>query len=401
MTHVVIIGGGAAGLAAAAAASGAGAQVTLLEAKDRVGKSILATGNGRCNLTNMQMSPLAYSDPEGVTPLLEKYTPARVRMMFEDFGLISQAEDDGRVYPASNTASSVLDVLRNACKRRGVHEVCDCHVASIEPAAQGFNVHAGEEMFHADRVIVTVGGGVDLLSGIGHTVTPFSPVLCSLATDTKPLRGLSGLRAKAMVSVYRSGAGEDPIYAEPGEVLFRDYGLSGIVIFDISRVAKEGDILSLDLLPVPADMLETALHQRLEELRDEARHFGAPGPTYSDLLCGMLHARINDAVLRAAGCRPTSAARAQKFGAIARAFKDLRVQVKGVGDTKHAQVTRGGAVLSEFDPIKLESKLHPGLYAAGETLDVDGVCGGYNLHWAWASGTAAGLSAAAPKLRVV
>ncbi len=396
MNDVIVVGGGAAGLAAAVSAAQAGSDVTILEAGKRVGQKILKTGNGRCNLTNTQVSAADYHETFYAAPLIEAYPADRVLDFFDDLGLLTVEEEDGRVYPLSNSANTVLDVLRNACARLGVKVQCEHEVKSIASIDNGYEIAcSNESSFSARRVIVATGGGQDLLSCLGHTIEPMQPVLCSLATDTKPLRGLSGVRVHAKVSAYESEGAEEPYAWLFGEVLFRDYGLSGIVIFDMSREVDEGDYLSLDFLPQVAleDCVEWIV-ATYREMSACAREHGTAEPTYSDLFCGVFHKRLNEALLRMAQVKPSAPADAAKLPAVVAVAKDFRVQVLGVGDASKAQVTRGGVAIDEFDPHTLESRLCPGVFAAGETLSIDGRCGGFNLHWAWASGIATGIEAA-------
>lgn len=347
----------------------------------RVGQKILATGNGRCNLTNMQLSPADYNAPEFVAPTLAEFPPEKIRAWFEHFGLLTREEREGRVYPLSNMANSVLDVLRLACQRLGVRTIINSKVNNVDGVK-------------ADAVVVASGGGSTLLQSAGHPLVPFSPVLCSLKTDIEPIRGLAGVRAFAQVSVMRREEGEVQLVArEKGEVQFKDYGVSGVVVFDLSRVALPDDWLSLDLLPDMAEEEVVALLQRRIEAFAEDTADGAR-PSYEELLTGMFHSRVSMCILREAKVKPTARVSEEGLSQIARLCKDIRLGVKGPGDVRHAQVTRGGARLDEFDAKTLESRIHPHLFAAGETLDVDGRCGGFNLHWAWASGIVAGRNAA-------
>jgi len=364
MPHLIIAGGGAAGLAAAVTAASHGARVTLLERADRVGKKILQTGNGRCNLTNLAVSPDAYNAPAFVAPVLSALDCNAMREFFASLGLMTYADNEGRVYPVSDAASGVLDVLRLASEERGVQTVCSFDAVSLRGSTV---VSADGRKVHGDAVLVATGGGTELLRSAGHTITPFSPILCPLKTDIAPLRGLSGLRAKCAVTLSRDGRS---LHTMRGEVLFRDYGVSGIVIFDLSRFAKAGDALSLDLLP---DIAEEELCKLLRD-----RRIAHPTRRGEAFLTGVFHSRIALAVLRAAGSDDPAA--------LAHAAKALTVAVQGCGDRKQAQVTRGGAKLDEFDPATLRSRKNAQLYAAGEALDIDGACGGYNLHWAFASG---------------
>lgn len=396
--RVVVVGGGAAGLAAAISAARAGANVTIAEAGARVGQKILKTGNGRCNLTNANVQLTDYYNGAAIMPLLEAYPTSRVLSFFGELGLLVTEEEEGRIYPLSNTANTVLDVLRAACKWSNVDVRCGHEVTDIQTMESGYRVICtNNRNIDTQRVIIATGGGTSLLSCMGHTIDPFAPALCPLKTDVKPLKGLSGVRARARVSAYADEESITPLATRYGEVLFRDYGLSGIVIFDMSREVGSGGILSLDFLPqlspVQCDAYFSAKYASLSQSVNEL--FGR-APNFTELMCGCFHTRVNDAVVRMAGFKPSEPVMADMLPQIAAAAKNFRVNVTGVADTTLAQVTRGGASPWEFDSITLESKLRPGVYAAGETLNVDGRCGGFNLHWAWASGMAAGSAAAQP-----
>ena len=372
--RVVIVGGGAGGLAAAVAAGRLGARVSILEKANRVGKKLLKTGNGRCNLSNRNISPEGYNCPEFVATLLSRIGPRELLEWFAELGLWPCEDEEGRVYPRSDTASSVLDVLRLGCADVEAEEICSTEVTAILPRSEGgfrlLTRESGE--FTADRVIVSAGGGTALLRPLGHRYVPFTPALCPLKTDTDPIRGLSGLRVKCAARLTRGG---EEIAAEQGELLFRDHGVSGIMALDLSRVARPGDRLSLDLLP-EADLhsLRTWIRSRRGLVNEER-----------EVLTGLFHRRVGEALLRRAGGDGEK---------LCELIKDFPLTVEGLADTANAQVTRGGAELSAFDPLTLESRLIPGLYCVGEALDVDGRCGGFNLHWAFASGMAAGRSAA-------
>lgn len=369
--HVAVIGGGAGGLAAAIAAAKAGAAVTIYEKQNRVGKKLLKTGNGRCNLTNLSVSPEGYNHPGFVAPILAQTDAAALLAFFSALGLLTVSDREGRVYPRSDTAASVLDVLRLGCAANGVRELCSAEVTALAREDKGYRLSLIDgTAAHADRVILATGGGTAPASPLGHRLVPFSPVLCPIKTDVAAIRSLSGLRVKCRAHLLRRGR---EIYAEDGEVLFRDYGVSGIVILNLSRFARKGDELSLDLMPdIGSDALSELLSSR--PFRGE------------ELLTGVFHRRVAEAIVRAsANSSPT---------ALSRTIRSFTLTVQGPGDTAGAQVTRGGADTAQFDPETLESRLCPGLYMIGEALDIDGRCGGYNLHWAFASGLAAGRSAA-------
>jgi len=389
---VLIIGGGAAGLCAAIAAAREGAAVTVVEASPRVGRKVLVSGNGRCNLSNIHAAPGAFNRPEFVQPVLDEYPCERIRSFFGGLGLLTFADDEGRVYPVTNAAASVLDVLRLECAHLGVDVRCTVEVLAVSPAAgaAGPQVATREgETFSADALIVTTGGGSDLLASTGHGSVERRPVLGPLRTATDPIRGLSGVRVRCAASLLAAGdgAGSPAVLAtERGELLFRDYGVSGIMVFDLSRVLEPNCVISIDLFPDTelADLREL-LVRRCQDLSWRSAE---------TFFTGMLHERLARAVLRAAGVGPHTPPDRLPLERLAALLKDFRLDVLGMGHVAQAQVTRGGAAVDDFDATTMESRRVPGIFAAGEVLDVDGRSGGFNLHWAWASGIVAGESAA-------
>ena len=398
MRQVVVIGGGASGmLAALTAAEEPENRVILLERQQRLGRKLLATGNGRCNLTNTAAAPEHYHGAEAdfVRPALEKFGPADTLRYFHSLGLLTVEEYGGRVYPLSNAANSVLDVLRYALERAGVELRCGCPAREIRRHGAGYAVVTEADTLKADALIVACGGcagaklggvkdGYELLKPLGHKRTGLFPALVQLLTAPEYPRALKGVRCPASL---RLGAGESVLAESRGELQFTDNGVSGPAVFDLSRAAAtggEGLTLHIRLLP-----LEEA--EILSLLRE--RQAGYPELPASEILTGMLHNRLGRMLVKYAGLSPNTPLRElteAELGALARACVDFRLPVKGTEGFDHAQVTAGGLRTADFDPRTLESRLAPGLFACGELLDVDGDCGGYNLQWAWASGRLAG-----------
>jgi len=390
---VFVIGGGAAGLSATIAAARRGADVTLLEGAARVGQKILATGNGRCNLTNLDAAPAAYNHPDFVEPVLHAYPSDAIRSFFGDMGLLTRADDERRVYPATNAAGSVLDVLRLECAHLGVDVRCGFEVGRVAaaPGVTGFGIHSKDgETVRAGTLVVTTGGGGSLLGDLGHGIAASAPVLAPIRTDPEPIRGLSGVRVRCAATLYAGVAeddtGGDAVATERGELLFRDYGVSGIMVFDLSRYLEKGCVISIDLFPdVTSSELLAMISQRCAALSWR---------TAETFFAGMLRDRVARAILRAAGVGSDTPVDELPEARLAELLKDFRLKVLGVGDAKQAQVTRGGASVGEFAPDTMASRLVDSLFAAGEVLDIDGRSGGFNLHWAWASGIVAGEAAA-------
>ena len=391
---ILILGGGASGLAAAIEAAQSYVRVAVLEKLDRVGKKILATGNGRCNLLNLYASPVDYNDPDAVRPVFQIFGVQSNLEFFHSLGLLTAADSEGRVYPRSYAASSVLDVLRLECAHLGVAFLCGEAAETLQYKDDMFVVNG---TYRAHAVIAACGGkaspvhgsdgsGYELLRGFGHTVTTLYPALVQIRTSPDLVKTLKGLRVQGTLRLMTPGG--TPHETE-GEILFTDYGLSGIAAMELSRWAKAGCTAELDLLP------EMMLPQLTAFLCAIRAHDGAR--PLEQFLTGVVHNRIGQAVLRDTLreklSAPCSVLTDGQIGSVARTLKSLSIPVLGTKGFPDAQVTAGGVPMREFTPT-LESKRRPGLFACGEILDVDGKCGGYNLTFAWSSGRLAGNCAA-------
>ncbi len=395
---VLVIGGGAAGLAAAISAASQGANVALIEKMDRVGKKILATGNGRCNMYNTQ-PPGYLGGADFAGRVLSKVGVKEVRSFFEGLGLSIREEEEGRAYPASGQAASVLDVLRLGCARHGVDMVCGAAADRVQKTPGGWKVWAGGREFAGDSLIVTGGGkaypklGSDgstyaLLVSQGHHLTALKPALVPLKTELEPIRGLEGIRMKAEVWLTKQ---ENELSRKKGEILFTAYGVSGVAAMQLARESK-GAVLHLSFLPAINENSGESyawLMRRKELLKSEPlEHF----------FLGALASRLGLTLLKRAGLGPMSrlceTLTDREVVALSALMEDFPLTVTGVQGFDQAQVTAGGIDLKEFDPERMASLLAPKLYAAGEVLDVDGDCGGFNLLFAWASGILAGIHAA-------
>lgn len=405
-TDCIILGGGAAGLAACAYLAGRGLRVIVVERLDRVGRKIMAAGNGRCNLSNEDMQPGYYGEAAPfVSALYDEIPPQEVLQFFSSLGLMT-ASEDGRIYPRTMMASSVLDVLRNACENENVLLKTGCSAVSLTPSRRGgwsVQLESGDGLF-APNVLCAMGGsaspqlgtdgtGTGMLAQLGHSVTPLYPALVQLRCDHGALKSLKGIRIQAALTLT---AGGSIAARETGELLFTDYGVSGVCVFQLSQhaakalAARKQVRLQINLLPeIAAEHLPLWLDSRI------ARHGSRDAQS---LFTGVFARLLTLALLKEASIAPGTAASDltnQQRSALIQAISAFSLPVTGTQGFKNAQVTAGGVSLEEVDPKSMASRLYDGLYIAGESLDVCGPCGGYNLHFAFAGGLAAARDIAA------
>ena len=403
---IAILGGGASGMMAALTAARSGKHdVLLIERQARLGRKLLSTGNGRCNLSNTHASSACYhgTDAAFCTYALQAFGAKETLEFFESMGLVTVTEPSGRVYPYSNQANSVLDVLRFSLELPNLQIYTGCEVKRIRKRDGGYLVKTDEGDVFCDRVIVACGGmasaklggtdiGYRLLESLGHKRTTLCPALVPLVTEDHFTKSLKGVRAQARIKLCREDDAHTVLAESQGEVQFTELGISGPAIFEISRAAsvgKAGTKILLDLLPQMQESDLTAL------LRRKCSTF--PDLTAENLLTGILHNRLGRMVIKNAGvsnAEMLSALTEEQLESIAQTVKCLTLVYASTQGMEHAQVTAGGIKTEDFDPQTMESRIAPGIYACGEVLDIDGDCGGLNLQWAWSSGHLAGLCAA-------
>ena len=408
----IIIGGGAAGMAAAIAAAQKGDRVIILERGRKAMKKLSVTGNGRGNLLNCG-EPEYYGDTAFAMEVLRHMPYGEIAAFLESCGIPLTEESEGRMYPASYLASTAVDALRLTAERLGIETIVNTRADGIRREGGTFRIAAirsvyaedtprksgkmkpgaliGEEpcAFTADRVIVTVGGaaapmhGTDgasygLLEAFGHTRTALKPALCALTTEKKPIEGLTGQRVRARLALMNK---QGIVHESAGEALFAEDGVSGIAAMQLSRFWEEGCVLCMDLREAvtgqPQADVSAWLCKRAQRCQNP-----------QELLVGAATNQLASALWRMADVKPSLSPDA--LSALARAIARFTLKATGTRGFDSAQVTAGGIRPSEFDPSTLQSRLCKGLYAAGEVLDVDGGCGGYNLMFAFASGMLAG-----------
>ena len=381
----VIVGGGAAGLLSAVellSGSGAfkGEDVLILERNDRVGKKLIATGNGQGNLTNKNLGvDNFYGDKAFISSFVSLAEKVDLEKYFYNIGIPLCTSKDGKKYPLSKQASAVLDVIRAFLEYKKCCVLTGKRVTAIKKDGKVFTVFSDKEKFLAEKVIFAAGGsagkqfGTDgscykILENLGHKKTALYPSLVQLKTQTDIIKGLKGLKETACVTAFVNGK---PTKSATGDLLFTEYGVSGNAVFSISPsvVGEKDAYLIVEFLPElsysqPEKIL--SIRARKKYIKDE------------DLLCGVLNKRVGQAVIKAANKRDVEG--------IAYTIKNFKLKVTGSLDFNYAQVTRGGIKTDKVNPQTFESKLVDGLYLTGEVLDVDGDCGGYNLTFAFVSG---------------
>lgn len=398
---IAIIGAGASGLVCALNAAlkakehNVKVEITIFEAKDKPGRKILATGNGRCNLMNENEGDF-YFDLNGFSSYALKRFDVKSNIdFFNRLGLYTRSDEEGRIYPLSNQASSVLDALRFACESYNINIVTDCTVSDIKRYKSSFVLN---DTYIADKIVLACGGkaGVknfnsyELLKCTGHKITDIKPSLTKLEVkDKKTVKHLKGVRQKGEFILLNHN---DVIAKEKGEILFTDYGLSGIAIMQLSAFAVR--IKNVSTLKVKADFVSEF---SFGKLYNAVKDFANSGNVQKNenLLSGFVHKRLGEIVLKSIGVDLNGNPKKlsdKDLKAITTLLKGFVFEISGVKGFEDAQVTAGGADTSFFNSHTMESSKMKGLYCIGELLDVDGLCGGYNLHWAWSSGRLCGES---------
>lgn len=408
---VVIIGGGASGMVAAITARRLGAQVTILEKNSRLGKKILSTGNGRCNLTNIDTCSACFNGaaPDFVEGILSQFNVKKTISFFEKLGIVHKVEDAGKVFPMSDQASSVLDVLRYEVEQTGINVVYNARVKEIKKKQSRFELELEEgtsqgRMIKGDKVILAAGGkampatgsngdGFRLAQKLGHVIKELFPALVPLKLEGRFFKSIAGVKIIGTADVLD---GDRTVASDRGDILFTNYGISGPPILQISR--KAGELLrdKCDAV-LRVTVIDTMSRSSLGRLLAKRFH-NAAGKTIEFSLVGLLNKRLIPVLLKEAGVQtlniPVENLSVAEREKVLEILTDWRFKITGTTSWPNAQVTAGGVDTRGVDKDTLESKIVNGLYFTGEVLDIDGACGGYNLQWAWSSGFVAGQNAA-------
>lgn len=396
---VIIVGGGASGLVAAITSAKRGKSVLVLEHKDKIAKKILATGNGKCNFTNTYYDDEVYrsDNPSFVLPIMNQFSVEDTLRFFEELG-IYPLDRDGYMYPNSGQAASILDVLVMEVNRLGVTMLCDTHVEMITKKRQ-FAVKTSNQTYYAPSVILCTGGkasealgsdgsGYGLAKAFGHSIVPVVQALTALRSNKKVFKPMAGVRTNVFVTLY---VNQNKEVTQAGELQLTDYGVSGIPIFQISRYAtralyeKKSVSLRIDFLP------QFTFSEAITHFMN--RKNANPAKTMEEFMIGLLNSKLSNALLKEAGFaleQTVSTLSVKEMKMLVSFIKGFEVPILEGNPFANSQVCAGGVNTEEISSQTMESKLVSGLFFAGEVVDVDGTCGGYNLQWAWSSGFVAG-----------
>lgn len=402
-TEISVIGGGASGLMAAITAKKSGKEVIILERKDRILKKVLITGNGRCNITNVNANISNYfgKNISSVENILNRFTPHDTMDFFNELGIVCNEENRGKVYPLSGQASSVVDALRFEAEKLGIKIETEFYVRKIEKDGFKFRIYSEDrKKIEAGRVIIAAGGqsypelgsngsGFELAKELGHSVTKLSPSIVQLKTEKYQVKGLQGIKTDVAVTAYGDNK---KICTYDGELLFTDYGISGNVVFNISFVMPLYKNVEFEI-----DFMEKFDYNELYEMLKERKRI-LSHLTMENYFNGMINKKLGQFLSKVSGIeklsKPVKDLNDSDIRKLCTVLKKYRVKILETTGFKNAQVTAGGVLLDEVNTETLESKIVKGLYFSGEVLDVYGECGGFNLQWAWASGHIAGENAA-------
>lgn len=396
---LISIGAGASGIIASIRAAERGRRVLLLEKSDHPGRKISASGNGRCNLMNTG-NLRYYGDQKFASDVFRHISVNALTEYFRHLGLVMTDENEGRRYPLSCQSSSVMDILKNALQLYQVQLMNRSAVTDVEKRNGIFHVLSSDgKCYFSRNVLVSCGGaaqpklggsedGYHILRKQGHTIIPVFPSLVPIITDKRSISGLSGIRTRCRISLFIKS---QLIHQEDGEVLFTDYGLSGICIMQCARFVNDDNAyIRINFLHHVFDN-EACITDEMKRRRDLYRHFS---PVC--LLEGILNSKLSYAVMKQAGIllrgEEAGSLSDEDLNRIVYTVCNYQLEVYGTRGFEYAQVTAGGADCSEFSPKTMESKKIHGLYASGEVLNVDGDCGGFNLMFAFASGLLVGNS---------
>ena len=404
MRHVAVIGGGAAGMMAAITAAREGVKVTILEHKDRIGKKILSTGNGRCNFTNTYQTPACYrsDNRDFAWNIIQKFNVEKTISFFKELGIYPK-DRNGYLYPYSDQAAAILEVLQIEIAKLDICVMTEINVLDIQPVKRGIRVTTDKKTITVDSVILACGSkaapvtgsdgsGYQLAKLLGHRIVPVLPSLVQLRCAEKFYKSISGVRVQGTVEIY---ADDISLASDTGEIQLTNYGISGIPIFQVSRYAAKAIYQKQSVTAVLNFMPDMNKDEFLSFLQE--RITLCPHKTLDEFFTGIFPKKLCELWIRLSRLPKemrVSDLSGEQLEKLVLLIQHLRTHITETNAFEQAQICCGGVDTTEINPDTLESNYVQGIYFAGELLDVDGICGGYNLQWAWSSGFVAGREAA-------
>lgn len=404
MRHVAVIGGGAAGMMAAITAAREGVKVTILEHKDRIGKKILSTGNGRCNFTNIFQTPACYrsDNRDFAWNIIQKFNVEKTISFFKELGIYPK-DRNGYLYPYSDQAAAILEVLQIEIAKLDICVMTEINILDIQPVKRGIRVTTDKKTITVDSVILACGSkaapvtgsdgsGYQLAKLLGHRIVPVLPALVQLRCAEKFYKSISGVRVQGTVEIY---ADDIFLASDTGEIQLTNYGISGIPVFQVSRYAAKAIYQKQSVTAVLNFMPDMNKDEFLSFLQE--RITLCPHKTLDEFFTGIFPKKLCELWIRLSRLPKemrVSDLSGEQLEKLVLLIQHLRTHITETNAFEQAQICCGGVDTTEINPDTLESNYVPGIYFAGELLDVDGICGGYNLQWAWSSGFVAGKEAA-------
>ena len=404
MRHVAVIGGGAAGMMSAITAAREGVKVTILEHKDRIGKKILSTGNGRCNFTNTYQTPACYrsDNRDFAWNIIQKFNVEKTISFFKELGIYPK-DRNGYLYPYSDQAAAILEVLQIEIAKLNICVMTEINVLDIQPVKRGIRVTTDKKTITVDSVIFACGSkaapvtgsdgsGYQLAKLLGHRIVPVLPALVQLRCAEKFYKSISGVRVQGTVEIY---ADDISLASDTGEIQLTNYGISGIPVFQVSRYAAKAIYQKQSVTAVLNFMPDMNKDEFLSFLQE--RITLCPHKTLDEFFTGIFPKKLCELWIRLSRLPKemrVSDLSGEQLEKLVLLIQHLRTHITETNAFEQAQICCGGVDTTEINPDTLESNYVPGIYFAGELLDVDGICGGYNLQWAWSSGFVAGKEAA-------
>ena len=404
MRHVAVIGGGAAGMMAAITAAREGVKVTILEHKDRIGKKILSTGNGRCNFTNTYQTPACYrsDNRDFAWNIIQKFNVEKTISFFKELGIYPK-DRNGYLYPYSDQAAAILEVLQIEIAKLNICVMTEINVLDIQPVKRGIRVTNDKKTITVDSVILACGSkaapvtgsdgsGYQLAKLLGHRIVPVLPALVQLRCAEKFYKSISGVRVQGTVEIY---ADDISLASDTGEIQLTNYGISGIPVFQVSRYVAKAIYQKQSVTAVLNFMPDMNKDEFLSFLQE--RITLCPHKTLDEFFTGIFPKKLCELWIRLSRLPKEMRVfdlSGEQLEKLVLLIQHLRTHITETNAFEQAQICCGGVDTTEINPDTLESNYVPGIYFAGELLDVDGICGGYNLQWAWSSGFVAGREAA-------